>query len=243
MNFLPIKTRVFRIPRDDIYKLLDESVTDLRNSDLLCITTKILAIAQGRCVKMDESIAKHHLIKQEADYFLPKTVKVGKRKVMLTIKDSTLIPSAGIDESNGNGYYVLWPKNTNRFLREIWLYLKTKHRIKTLGVIATDSHTVPLRRGVVGISTGFFGFSPLRDHRGKKDIFGRKLKMTRSNIADAVAAAAVVLMGEGRERIPFVICRNVEKVNFNAKKNNYRQFIINKKEDIYRPILKGFKHA
>jgi len=242
MNFIPIKTRVFRLPQDDIYKLLDESATDLCDGDLLCVTSKILAIAQGRCIKIGESVNKHAITKKEADWFHPQTVKAGRREVMLTIKDHTLIPSAGIDESNGNGYYVLWPRHTNRLLREIWLYLKKKHGLRRLGLIATDSHTIPLRRGVVGISTGFWGFTPLLDRRGSKDIFGRKLKMTRSNIVDAVAAAAVLVMGEGREKIPFVICRGMGKVHFNSQ-DNYRGFIIDKKSDLYRPILKGFKRA
>ena len=243
MRFIPIHTRIFKLPQDDIYRFLDESVKDLRNGDVLCITSKILAVAQGRCVPAGTPRYKHQLIKQEADYYLPHTVLVAGKEVILTIKDNTLIPTAGIDESNADGGYVLWPRNTNKLLREIWLHLKNRHHLKQLGVIATDSHTIPLRRGVVGISTGFFGFDPLQDYRGKADIFGRKLKMTRSNIADAVAAGVVLVMGEGRERVPLVICRGVDKIKFSGK-DYYRSFIINKREDIYRPLLKEFiKHG
>src|SRR5205814_1858990 len=111
----------------------------------------------------------------------------------------TLIASAGIDESNGNGYYILWPEQIQQVAKEIWEHVRKTKNIQNLGVIITDSHSLPLRWGVLGVAIGFFGFMPLTDLRGKMDIFGRSLIMTRQNIPDAIAGAGVYFMGEGDE--------------------------------------------
>lgn len=240
MRFLPIKTKKFLPPRDDIYAELDR-LPKLREGDVLLITSKILAIHQGRCVKINpaDEKQKQNLINREADLKIA-PYKFRDYRVTLTIKDSTLIPSAGIDESNGNGWYILWPKNTNKLLKEIGEYLKKKHHIRKLALISTDSHTTPLRRGVTGVATGFYGLEPVTDLRGNKDIFGRKLKMTRVNIVDAVSAMSVMLMGEGNERTPIMILRGAKFIKF-TNKNTYKKLIIKPEEDLYYPLLKIFK--
>jgi F420-0:gamma-glutamyl ligase len=149
---IPIKTRVLKPPKDNIYDVLKKSLPKLRNGDILCITSKILAIHQGRCISKNQITNKDILIEQEADVFLPRH-QVPGGKMMLTIKDHTLIGSAGIDESNANDHYILWPRQTNRFLKEIWLYLRHRFNLKQLGIMSTDSASRPLRRGVIGIAT------------------------------------------------------------------------------------------
>ncbi len=225
-------------PKDDLFELMDKHLPKLKNGDVLFITSKVLAIHQGRCVKADGA-DKFKLIKQEADYSLPKHKTAG-HEFVLTIKDHTLIPSAGIDESNGNGYYILWPKNTQSLLKQLWTYLKKKNGIKNLGLIATDSHTIPLRWGTQGISIGFYGFNPLKDYRGKTDIFGRKLKFTQSNIVDSLSAAAVLLMGEGKEKTPMLIGRNASFIEFTGR-DMHKKLVINPKKDIYASLLKPFQ--
>jgi F420-0:gamma-glutamyl ligase len=162
-----------------------------------------------------------------------------RKKFIITIKNHTLIPTAGIDESNANGYYILWPKKTNALLKEIHEYLIRKFKLKKLGVIATDSHSIPLRRGTIGISIGFYGFYPQYDYRGKPDIFGRKLKYTLTNIVDSVAAICVHLMGEGDEQVPMVIARGVDVVF--TKKSTQRRLLVSIDKDMYYPLLKVFK--
>jgi F420-0:gamma-glutamyl ligase len=79
------------------------------------------------------------------------------------------------------------------------------HGITNLGIILTDSHWTPLRRGTTGISVGLYGFQALLDYRGRPHIFGRPLVATHANRADAMAAAAVGLMGEAAECVPAAI--------------------------------------
>ncbi len=238
MKFVKVKTRALLPPKDDIFGVVDKYLPKLKEGDVLLIASKILAIHQGRCVRI-ESIKKSALVKKEADFSLPGNMVAGA-EIILTIKDYTLIPSAGIDESNGNDYYILWPKNTNRLCKDICDYLKRKHKIKRLAVVATDSHTTPLRWGTQGVSIGFFGLEPLYDYRGKNDIFGRKLKYTQSNIVDALSVTAVLLMGEGAEKTPMVICRGAEFVNFTTK-HTHKKLVIEPKKDLYYPLLRQFK--
>ena len=240
MQFLPVKTRKFLPPKDDLYEIFSRYLPELKEGDILVLASKILAIHQGRCVdKLHAAKDKSRLIKQEADYSLPPHAVRGA-EIILTIKDHTLIPSAGIDESNGNGYYILWPKNANRLCQEICQYLKKRHKIKKLAVIAADSHTIPLRWGTLGISIGFFGLEPLRDYRGRPDIFGRKLKYTQSNLVDSLAAMAALMMGEGKEQTPMVIIRGLRSAKF-TNKPAHQKLVIDPKKDLYYPILKPFK--
>ncbi len=238
MQFIPVKTRVMNPPQDDIYDLLDKDLPSLKEGDVVFITSKILAIHQGRCVKFKDVPVKDDLIKKEAEVFIPREECPGEH-VILTLKENTLIPSAGIDESNSGNYYTFWPKNSNEEAKKICNYLKKKYQFEKLAVIITDSHTIPLRYGVLGISIGFFGLEPFKDYKGKQDIFGRKLKMTKSNIVDSLANMAVLLMGEGAEQIPIVIARKVDDIKF-TNRHTYKKLLIPIKEDIYYPLLKKF---
>ena len=101
------------------------------------------------------------------------------------MKHNLIIPSSGIDESNGDGYYILWPADPQKTANEIREYLTEKHSLGKLGVVITDSKTTPLRWGVTGVSVSHSGFAALNDYIGTKDIFGRELHFTKTNIMDA----------------------------------------------------------
>lgn len=242
MQFIPVKTRKILPPKDDFLVALDESLPKLKEGDVLLIASKVLAIHQGRCVKKSKiKNQKLKLINREANYSLPSHMVNGS-DITLSIKNYTLIPSAGIDESNGNGYYILWPKDVNRLLKKLVMSLKKKHHIKNLAAIAVDSHTTPLRWGTQGISIGFYGLKPLYDYRGKKDIFERKLKHTQRNLVDTLADLGALIMGEGNEQTPVAILRGAKFIKF-TNKNTYKQLVIDPKKDLYYPLLKPFlKH-
>lgn len=237
MQFLPIKTRKFLPPKDNVLEELEKQLPKLKNGDILFVTSKILAIHQGRTAPINKT-QKKKLIFQEADSIIPGPKFKGQR-FFLTIKDHTLIANSGIDESNGNSHYILWPKHTQKLLKEIWSDLKARYKLKKFGVVTTDSRLSPLRTGVTGTSIGFFGFEPVNDRRGMPDIFGRKLKVTQINIVDAMSAMAVLLMGEGKEQTPAIILRGAPFIKFTGK-NTYKKFVINPAKDIYAPLLKPF---
>jgi len=154
----------------------------------------------------------------------------------LTIKNNVVMASAGIDESNAAGKIVLLPKNSFRTAHSIRKELKKKYKVKKLGILITDSLTFPLRAGILGVALGYAGFKAIRDYRGTKDIFGRVLKMSRTDVADSLATAAVLLMGEGKEQQPLVVITDAP-VEF-TEKINKKELIIPLKDDLYLPLFK-----
>lgn len=199
----------------------------------------MVSIWQGRCLPIGD-YKKDDLVIQEADFYLPRE-KVPNAWCMHTLKDNIFIPSAGIDESNAAGHYILWPKDSKSTAKKLWMWFKKKYKIKNVGIIITDSHTIPLRRGVLGISLAHYGFNPLKDYRNKPDLFGRLFKMTQTNIADGLAAAAVVVMGEGSESTPICIIKDVPWVTFTSKPVRstlpWSSFEIKTEEDLYYPLF------
>jgi F420-0:gamma-glutamyl ligase len=113
MNFIKIKTRAILPPKDAIYPILDTYVPKLKEGDVVFITSKILAIHQGRCLLNGDVKDKDALIVSESDRYIPRS-EVPHGYAVLTLKDYTLIPSAGIDESNANGHYILWSTESAR---------------------------------------------------------------------------------------------------------------------------------
>ncbi|GAG84827.1 unnamed protein product, partial [marine sediment metagenome] len=84
------------------------------------------------------------------------------------------------------------------------------------------------------------GFQTLNDYRGRKDLYGKKLKVTQVNIAEALAASAVFEMGEGAEQTPLCLLTDIDNITFQNKfptKKEIASFIINPEEDIYYPLL------
>lgn len=155
-----------------------------------------------------------------------------------------MIPSAGIDESNGNGYYILWPKNPQNTANLIREYLVKKFKLNNLGVIIVDSKTTPLRWGVTGVAVSHSGFSALNNYIGTDDIFGKKFRVEKVNVADGLAASAVLVMGEGNEQTPIAIIEETPFVNFKNKNpsvEELKELAITIEDDLYGQILKSVK--
>ncbi|MEK7577977.1 MAG: coenzyme F420-0:L-glutamate ligase [Patescibacteria group bacterium] len=202
MNIKAIKTEPVTKETGDIYTLLEKSISSLEENSVLVVTSKIVSICEGRIIKIGTT-DKDTLIAQEAEYYLPHTES--KYDVTLTINHNLLVPTAGIDESNGNGYYILWPKDPQKSANSIREYLIKRFLRNHVGVIITDSRSSPLRWGTTGVSLSHSGFLALNNYIGEPDVFGRTLTMTKANIADGMAMGAVTVMGEGREQTPLAL--------------------------------------
>jgi len=228
-------------PSSDLKSIFDRYLPRMKNRSVLAITSKIVSICEGRTVKMG-TVEKRDLILKEADYFIPP--EGSKYGVTLTIKNNFLMPTAGIDESNGNGYYILLPKNPQASADKIRSYLKKRFSLELVGVIITDSVSTPLRWGTHGVAIAHSGFLALNDYIGKKDIFGREFKFSKANIADALAAAAVGVMGEGNEQTPMAIIEDIPFVTFQKRNPTRREremLRIAIKDDLYFPLFKNAK--
>ena len=224
---------------DKLFSILDASLPVIHDGCVVVVTSKIVSICEGSIVKNDGSIDKHKLIKQEADSYLdvPLSQAYG---VTITIKDHKLVANSGIDESNGNGYFILWPRQPFKSATVIWEYLRKKYRLTKFGVIITDSHIMPLQWGTRGRAIAWCGVEPLKNYIGQPDIFGKNLHATKASITDGIAAAAVAVMGEGNEQTPLVVIRNVPFVTFvdhPPTKQKIEAMAIAINDDLYAPLL------
>lgn len=230
MKIQPIKTKIFS-EGENLFRFITSCVRRLPERSVLVVTSKIVALAERRTAPMGDAKAKELLIRKESDFAIP------AKYAWLTVKNGIVMPSAGIDESNANGKFVLLPNNSFKTARLLRNALQKRYRVKHLGILITDSRTMPFRAGVAGVALGYAGFYGIKDYRGKPDVFGRKFKFSKTNVADCLASAAVLVMGEGNERQPLAIIedapiefldiRNHEKVHIGVEDDMYREFFLN----------------
>src|SRR3989344_5751779 len=228
MQITPIKTRIFR-ENEDLFSFILKYIKKLPEKSVLVITSKIVALSEGRTAEYKNEKQKKELIKKESDFAL-KT-----KHAWLTIKDGMVMASAGVDESNAEGRLILLPKDSFRFADLIRKKLKKEFKKKNFGVLIADSRIFPLRAGVVGVALGYAGFKGIRDYRGRKDIFKRVFKISRADIADSLATSAVLCMGEGKEKQPLALITDAP-VEF-LEKINKKELMIDVKDDLYLPFF------
>lgn len=239
MNIRAVKTHKITTYDHNLIKILDKYLPRLTEKSILAITSKIVSITEGRLVKM-EDIDKDELIKQESQLYLPRNQN--PYNVSFTITRNMLAATAGIDESNGNGYYILWPKDPQKTVNAVREYLKKRFNLKNVGVIITDSKTSPLRWGVTSVALAYSGFKPLKDYVGRKDLFDRKFEFEKLSIIDSLASAASVTMGEGAESTPIAVISDLPFVEFqerNPTKEELKELCISIDEDLFGPFLKN----
>lgn len=221
----------------NVFKILDHYLPKVEENTIIAVTSKIIAICQKRLVPRDK-ISKDELVRQEADFFIPK--EKNQYGVYLTIKDNLLVATAGIDESNAAGNFILWPENPQENANNIRVHLQKKHRVKNLGVIITDSKSTMLRWGITGASIAHSGFLALNNKIGTPDIFGHNLEITQVNVSDALASAAVLEMGEANEQTPLAVITDIPYVEFqdrNPTQEELSVFHYDMEKDMYSLLL------
>lgn len=232
MQIDAIKVETVKPPKDDLLAKIRASALTLEDGDVVALASKVVAIHQGRCVPYDRA-QKDELIKQEAELYLERD-EVPGGWVMHTIKNGTFMPSAGIDPLGG--YYVLWPERPKETADELLEWFKKEYQVSKLGLVITDSRSVFLRRGVVGVALAWAGFEPLYENQPSPDLLGHPSAGSKVNVADALAAAAVFVMGEGNEGTPLVRLRDVPYVH--SDKTSTLSYELSVDEDIHAPFLK-----
>lgn len=228
MIIKPIKTRIFE-EGSDLCDFVTTYIKDISENSIISITSKIVALSENRTVVKEDVTTKERLIKSESEIAIP------TKYVWMTLKDGMIMASAGIDESNANGKLILLPKDSFKAALILRKKLKTKFGLKNLGVLITDSRTLPFRSGVIGSALGYAGFRGIKNYMGTKDIFGRKFKFSKVNVADSLATAAVFVMGEGDERQPLAIIKDAD-VEF-CEKIKSKELNIDITEDMYLPMI------
>jgi dihydrofolate synthase / folylpolyglutamate synthase len=236
----PVRTDKILSGNGDIFEVLDMHLKEVKEETVVAITSKIVAICEGRTVPINEA-EKEDLVIRESDYYLP--AHISKYGFSFTITHNTLIPVAGIDESNGNGDYILWPADPQQSANAIRAYFVKRFGLKKIGVIITDSTARPLHYGTEGVAISYSGFSPLNDYVGQKDLFGREFKVSVANIADGLASSAVLVMGEGTEQTPIALITEVPFTEFQDRDPTDAElqkfYLEHMEDDLFAPFLQN----
>ena len=209
---------------DNLAKLICETAekqgTPLQSNDVIVITHVIVSRAEGALVNLETvtpsefaiSIAK----RTEKDPRLVEVIlresrniiRMNEGKLITETKQGLICANSGVDVSNvsGDSHVALLPKDANLSAQKIRKQI-IRVTEKDVAVIISDTHGRPLRHGEINIALGTSGFEPIRDRRGEKDLFGYTIKVKRTAIADELASAAELVIGQTNEGIPVAIIR------------------------------------
>ena len=226
MEIKPIKTKIFK-PGEDLNKFLFAHLPALKNGDIVCLSSKVAGLAEGRIYPKKEKLS---LIKKESSY-VKKTALC-----YFTVRQGLICANAGIDESNAFDKIILLPQAPYKTADTLRKALTKHYKIKNLGVILTDSFILPLRSGVINIAVAYSGFYGVENLINKKDLCRHPLKMTLVNKADALATAAGFCMGESNTKTPLCLIRG-SAVKFTAS-SRVKEMAYPFKKDFYYPFLK-----
>jgi coenzyme F420-0:L-glutamate ligase len=223
ISIFGIKTPLIK-PGDNIVKIVLESIErnnlKILDKDILVFSAKIISTANGRMLKLSDIIPSDKAKELSLIYDMdPRFVEVvlkeadmvigGVKNALLTIKNGIIVANAGVDQSNAPpGYVVLWPEDPQKEAKTL------RNKFMEMGfdvcILITDSRVLPMRMGNSAIALGISGFKPIEDLRGKKDLYERPMRIKRLAIADNIASAALIVMGETSESIPVAIVRGAK---------------------------------
>jgi coenzyme F420-0:L-glutamate ligase/coenzyme F420-1:gamma-L-glutamate ligase len=234
---------------DIILTSLENARTSLDNGDSLVLAQKIVSKAEGRLVNLTSitpsTAALELAIKSEKDPRVVELILRESREVLRTRPGSIIVEhklgficaSAGIDHSNVSGdgndrkeWVLLLPEDPDRSAAEIRNQLENATG-KRIGVMIIDSHGRAWRIGTVGVAVGLSGLPGLVDERGWQDLFGYTLKITVVGVADELAAAASLVMGQAAEGTPVV---HVRGFPYPLTEGSIRDLIRPKEQDMFR---------
>jgi len=234
MQYIPIKTRIMQPPQDDLFAVLDASLSDVQAGDIVAISSKVISIHEGNCFDL-ATTDKKALVEEQADL----VIKRDYWHSPLTVTRNAFIGTAGVDESNADGFLVPLPVDSFASAKAVQHYLRQRFGLQRVGVLITDSHSTPLRRGAVGVAIGWCGFTPTTNHVGNPDLFGREIKIEVSNLADGLAAGSTIVMGEVAECQPVVIIRGTPDLEF-TDRDTKDDLFVPLQEDTFRVLYERF---
>lgn len=193
----------------------------LAEGDVVVVAQKIVSKAEGRAFKLSDispggrardvaiETAKDPAVIELALGESQEILRARTGVLILRHKTGHVLANAGIDASNvgrmdGEETVLLWPKDPDASARKIRADLAAAFGVR-VAVIVSDSLGRAWRMGTVGTAIAAAGMKPLRDRRGEHDLFGRELQATVIGVADEIAAAASLVIGEAAEGSPVAI--------------------------------------
>jgi coenzyme F420-0:L-glutamate ligase/coenzyme F420-1:gamma-L-glutamate ligase len=167
-----------------------------------------------------------------------RVLRADRQALVVRRKDGMVCVNAGVDKSNVEGRfgYARLPKNSDSSAERIRVKLEELSGRK-LAVIVADTYSRPLRVGQVEFAIGVSGLEPIVDYRGLEDIFGYQLRYKFVGLADEVAAAAELVMGQGTERTPVAIVRGLPRLKRAEQPSLSRKLTLGKRMDLFHKII------
>ena len=234
---------------DIVVKALRENNIALADDDILVFAQKIISKAEGRAVNLAAitpspralELARQtekdprvvELILQESNEVL--RLRVGA--IIVEHKLGFVCANAGIDHSNVAGagdaaeeWVLLLPADPDRSAEQLRQAVQSQTG-KRIGVLVIDSHGRAWRNGTVGTAIGIAGLPGLHDLRGQPDLFGYTLQVTQVGVADELAAAASLVMGQAAEMTPIVHARGFP---YSLREGKLNELIRPKEQDLFR---------
>lgn len=232
--------------RFDVFEALK---FDFHDNDILVVSSKFVAMGEGRVVRLDavrpgvrarRLAARYGMDKGLAQLVLDESDEIvgGIAGFVLAIRKGMMAPNAGIDKSNvPAGHAILYPKDPFRSARLLRQQFLDKKGLN-VGVVLADSRLMPTRRGTTGVAIAAAGFSPVEDERGKPDLFGNRLRVTFRAVADSLATMGVAVMGESAESTPAAVVRGFPVI-WTDRRLTWRDMAVPSSVDIY---LRGLRN-
>ncbi len=238
-------------PGDDLTELiltgLFSADLSLEDGDILVIAQKIVSKAEGRMVRLRDVEPSPQARE------IGQAIQKDPRAVEVVLRDSNEIirarggvliveqrlgficANAGVDRSNvppanGDDVVTLLPADPDATAQAIRSRFQERTG-KSIGVIINDSHGRPWRRGTVGVAIGVAGIEAVEDLRGQPDLFGYRLRHTEVGLADQIASAASLLMGQADEGRPVILARGVPH---RPGKGSARDILRPRETDLFR---------
>tara|TARA_B100000287_G_scaffold423757_1_gene467442 strand:- start:495 stop:1196 length:702 start_codon:yes stop_codon:yes gene_type:complete len=228
-----------------INSISNESIK-IDNGDIFAIAQKIVSKSENRYLDISSLIPSKEALDlskklSKEPNFIQAVLNESKRVVRYRMgvlivehKLGFIHANAGIDRSNidqTKDMVLLLPENPDKSAKKLSNFL-SKYYKKDISVIITDTMGRPFRNGIVGFTIGSHNIECIIDERGKNDLYGNELKFTQIAIADELAAAASLLMGQAAEKKPVVIIKG-----YKSKQTNLRDsklLIRSEEEDLFR---------
>jgi coenzyme F420-0:L-glutamate ligase/coenzyme F420-1:gamma-L-glutamate ligase len=237
-------------PGDDVAAILADGLKSAeihpQSGDIIAVAQKIVSKAEGRFVNLADVTPTAHAIdvaqKTDKDarlvqLILDESDEISRMRpgvLVVRHKLGFVSANAGIDRSNtgqaDEDIVLLLPIDPDDSAEKLRQSLQNLFGV-ALGIVITDSHGRPHRMGTLGVAIGVAGIPALWDRRGEPDRYGRILQHTDVGVADEIAAAAGLLMGQAAEGAPAVLLRGVQLPALTGKARDLIRPIA---QDLYR---------
>jgi coenzyme F420-0:L-glutamate ligase/coenzyme F420-1:gamma-L-glutamate ligase len=248
IEIIPIRIKEDIVSGQNISDMIVKSISQvnesLKNNDVLVVTHKIISKSEDRLVSLaeiDPSFKAKRIAKSQSkdprlvELIMTEAlelVRIHDRVMIAETKHGFVCANAGIDTSNvdwdGNKVALLpidSDFSASKIRKDIWNKEK-----KNVAVVISDTFGRPFREGQINVAIGVSGLNPIKSYVGKRDMYGKPLRVTEIAIADEIASAAELVMKKSA-RIPVVILRGLR---YSSKQTNISRLIRPKENDFFR---------